>query len=120
MKWFVVFVLIIGATSVCNIKYLSSVNLAYAEKFTKQGILRAARDFRDLNLAHHLTEDARKNPDLQAMFGDERRLLEITLPIVENLDLGIRDRSTPWQEVRDIAKRCAQALWNGCQFQVLE
>jgi len=83
-------------------------------------ILRAARDLRNMHLSHSLTEDARKEPAVRAKFGDERKLLDQTIHIVDAFNLGIRNSSYDWDGTREIAQRNARALWERCTFEVLE
>ena len=80
-------------------------------------LLRAARDFRNTFLAHALTE--KQHPQLTTQYGDERLLLEKTVPIVDDLYLSVSQSGFDWSGAKDISKRYAEALWHGCTFEVL-
>jgi len=91
-----------------------------AEEFAESSLLRAARDFRDARLAHNLSSVARKFPDLDSKFGDEGKVLEATLPILDSVNLVARNSSYDWSGTWKIAKKNAEALWLGCRLNVLE
>jgi hypothetical protein len=54
-----------------------------------------------------------------AKFGDEHRLLSYSVAIVDGLQQGINGQTMLWNRLKKIAKRNAEALWNGCCFEVL-
>lgn len=83
-------------------------------------LLRAARDFRDIRLAHNLSTDAKKYPSLNARVGDESQLLSLTVPILNRVDLVVRSSTFDWESTLRIAKRNAESLWHGCRFNVRE
>lgn len=88
----------------------------------KSDKLRAIRNHRDKHLAHSLTETHRekRGPVPPAKYGYERRILGKTIVIVNRLYLGINDVGFSWTESFRIARKNAEALWNGCTFKVLE
>ena len=51
-------------------------------------------------------------------FGDETALLTNTLKIIERLDLCVRGVSFKWDESEGIARRNAEALWQGTTIKV--
>lgn len=91
-----------------------------ARELERSDIMKAARDFRDLHLAHNLADSAKKSPELSARYGDEGRLLEASIPILQDLNLVARSSSYDWSGTWRIARRNAEALWYGCTFEVLE
>ena len=51
-------------------------------------------------------------------YGDERKVLEATVPIADALHRALNDTSSMWDDARRIARDNAAALWNGCSFKV--
>jgi len=82
-----------------------------ATAFVDSDVLRAARDSRSsYYLAHNLSSESRQFPDLRSRYGDERRMLEATQPILEKLNLACRNSSYDWEGTWRIATRNAEAL----------
>jgi hypothetical protein len=52
-------------------------------------------------------------------FDDEHRLFSYSIAIVGGLQQGINGQTMLWNCSKKIAKRNAEALWNGCRFGVL-
>ena len=52
-------------------------------------------------------------------YGDETRLLEASIPIVERLFCWVNGKSFSIKDSQDIDRKNAEALWNGCKFNVL-
>jgi AbiU2 len=89
-------------------------------------ILRAPRlasvvNLRDKHLAHSLTTTRReKRTPVQPMkFGDETELLNASIPIVERLYCWVNGVSFSVMDSQEIDQKNAEALWNGCKFDVL-
>jgi hypothetical protein len=78
--------------------------------------LQAVRQFRDFHMAHSLDANAKVRPDLPYKYGYERTLLEKTIPIVDDLYLGVCQTGFTWDDSRKMAKDYAEALWDGCRF----
>jgi hypothetical protein len=51
-------------------------------------------------------------------YGDERVILDATLPIVQDLYCWINGTSFSFDESREIDRRNAKALWEGCKFTI--
>lgn len=101
-------------------RHLLDEAVAEIGRIEASDLLRAARDFRDIKLAHNLSTDARRHPSLNARVGDESQLLSLTVPILNRVDLVVRSSTFDWESTLRIAKRNAEALWHGCRFNVLE
>jgi hypothetical protein len=84
--------------------------------------LENVRNFRNKHIAHAtaLTHLERESGPVPApKIGDERRLLRVTLKILERLDLCVRGVGFDWSNSERIAKRNAEALWHGVTIKVL-
>jgi hypothetical protein len=77
-------------------------------------------NLRDKHLAHSLTETRREKagPIAPMKYGDERRVLDDTLPIVEALYCWVNGRSFSFDDSRKIDRKNAMALWEGCKFTI--
>jgi hypothetical protein len=81
---------------------------------------------RDKHLAHSLTETwdekdrkERKVEPLPSMrYGDEREMLNATIPIVQALYCWVNGKSLSFQDSRDIDRKNAKALWDACTFTI--
>jgi hypothetical protein len=51
-------------------------------------------------------------------YGDERAILDDTLPIVEALYCWVNGCSFSFNDSREIAQKNAKALWEGCKFSI--
>lgn len=94
--------------------------IAAIAEVTDSKVLKAARDFRNLHLAHWLDEKARKHEDLRAAYGDTEKLLDLTIPVIKLFDLGVNNSGFDWDSLSKQATECTQALWHGCKFNVLK
>jgi AbiU2 len=76
---------------------------------------------RDKHLAHSLTKTHREKhaPVPPMKNGDETDLLNASIPIVERLYRGITNRGFSIKDSQEIDQKNADALWNGCKFDVL-
>jgi hypothetical protein len=78
-------------------------------------------NLRDKHLAHSLSETRREKkagPLPPVKFGDEREILDATLPIVEALYCWVYGSSFSFQDSREIDRKNAQALWEACTFKI--
>ncbi len=84
--------------------------------------LKAVRNLRNKHVAHYLTETKAEKegaPIDAPKYGDERTLLEETLPIVQTLYLWINGVGLSFDESRAIDQKCAKSLWDACTFKIL-
>jgi hypothetical protein len=82
-----------------------------------QGIM----NLRDKHLAHSLSQTRREQkvgPIAPMKYGDERAILDDTLPIVEALYCWVNGCSFSFDDSREIDRRNAKALWEGCKFTI--
>jgi AbiU2 len=85
--------------------------------------LRSIMNLRDKHLAHSPSETRRERKfgTIEPMkYGDERQLLETTLPIVEALYCWINGTSFSFDDSKKIDRKNARALWEACTFNISE
>ena len=78
-------------------------------------------NFRDKHLAHSLSETRREKkvgPLSPVKYGDERDILDATLPIVEALYCWVNGTGFSFQDSREIDRKNAKALWEACTFNI--
>jgi hypothetical protein len=77
-------------------------------------------NLRDKHLAHSLSQTWREKagPLPPMKYGDERNMLEATLPIVEVLYCWVNGISMSIADSRDIGRKNAKALWEACTFNI--
>jgi hypothetical protein len=82
--------------------------------------LQRIMNLRDKHLAHSLTETRREKsgPIAPMQYGDERWVLEETLPIVEALYCWVNGCSFSFDDSRKVDRKNAKALWEGCKFTI--
>jgi hypothetical protein len=88
--------------------------------------LASIMNVRDKHLAHSLSETwdekDRKEKKVEPLApmrpGDERDMLDATLPIVEALYCWVNGTSLSFQDSRDIDRNNAKALWEACTFTI--
>ena len=76
---------------------------------------------RDKHLAHSLTQTRREKsgrPIVPMKYGDERDLLNETLPIVQALYCWVGGTGFDFENSRDIDRENAKALWEACAFTI--
>jgi hypothetical protein len=78
----------------------------------------ALHNLRDKRLAHLLSHTRReKHGPIEAVkYGDESKLLDISVRIMEALYLGVCGTSFNFGDSRQIDRRYAKALWGACTF----
>jgi hypothetical protein len=84
----------------------------------KSPMLRSIMNLRHKHLAHSLTQTKleKAGPVAPMRYGDERKVLVQTLPIVETLHLWVNGKGFSFENSRGIARKNAEALWKGCTF----
>lgn len=75
------------------------------------------RPFRNAYLAHNLDPDADKVklPE-KFRYGDEGKLLRLTVRVVDRLHLAVNGTSFDWEMAQEQARRNAEELWSACKF----
>jgi hypothetical protein len=74
-------------------------------------------NLRDKHLAHSLSEtrlERKVGPVEPVKYGDEHKILEATLPIVEALYCWVNGTSFSFEDSRKINQKYANELWNAC------
>jgi hypothetical protein len=91
-----------------------------AAEIEKSDELTALRNYRDKYLAHSLSKTRREKagPVPEIKYGYERKILDETIPIFDGLLLGISNSSYSWEQYKENAVMCAEALWGACKFEV--
>jgi hypothetical protein len=93
----------------------------YAKFLQQSRRVTSLKNFRHKHLSHSLakTRAEKKGTIAPAKFGDEHGLLSYSVAIVDGLQQGINGQTMLWNRLKKIAKRNAEALWNGYCFEVL-
>jgi hypothetical protein len=78
-------------------------------------------NLRDKHLAHSLSRTRREQkvgalPPMK--YGDEREILNASLPIVESLYCWVNGTSFSFEDSRGIDRKNAKALWDNCTFDI--
>ena len=60
----------------------------------------------------------KRAPVQQMKFGDETDLLNDSIPIIEKLYCWVTGKGFSIRDSQDIDQKNAEALWNGCKFDV--
>jgi hypothetical protein len=83
---------------------------------------RSVMNHRHKHLAHSLsiTNREKSGPVPAMRYGDERDLLELSLPLAEALYSGVNGAGFSFTDSREINRKNARALWDGCTFKVKE
>jgi hypothetical protein len=82
--------------------------------------LRAMQDFRNHHLAHSLAEGARRAvPDVSPRYGDERRLLNISMKTLDRFYGGLYSTNFIWDDTRQMFQRDAELFWRGVKIEVI-
>jgi hypothetical protein len=74
----------------------------------------------DKHLARSLSRTRREQKGSIApmKYGDERHLLNASLPIVEALYCRVNGKSFSFEDSRQIDRKNAKALWEACTFKI--
>ena len=78
-------------------------------------------NLRHKHLAHSLTEtslEKKTGPVAPAKSGDETKILDASLPIVQALHCWVSGKSFSFADSRDIDRKNAEALWKRCKFDI--
>jgi hypothetical protein len=77
-------------------------------------------NLRDKQLAHSLTETRREKagPIDMMKYGDEREILNATLPIVQALHCWVNGKGFSFDTSREYDRKNAKALWEACTFNI--
>jgi hypothetical protein len=97
--------------------------IAAARKIKSSEGLKSLKNLRDKHIAHYLTKSsAEKSGDTIAPMkvGDEKPILNGSLAIIELLHSWINGVSVSFEESQKIDKKCAEELWNGCKFEIVD
>jgi hypothetical protein len=95
--------------------------IASAREILKSAQLRSLMNARDKHIAHSLIETRREKhgPIAPIKIGDETKVIERSIPIVERLYCWVNGTSFSISESQRIDQDNAEALWKGCTFSVL-
>lgn len=83
--------------------------------------LKSIRNLRNKHVAHYLTRTrAEKDGEIIAPMkvGDEKPVLETSLSVIELLYCWVNGVGISFEASREIDRKCAQELWNGCTFAI--
>jgi AbiU2 len=82
--------------------------------------LKSIMNLRHKHLAHSLTQtrDEKAGSIPPMKYGDQRVILNKTLPIVQALHLWINGADFSFNKSRKIDRKNAKALWEGCKFTI--
>lgn len=82
--------------------------------------LKAIRNLRDKHIAHYLSETIEEKTGTVGPMkvGDERVVLDASIPIVEALNSWVNNVALPLKEAQAIDRKCAEALWQACTFKI--
>lgn len=103
-----------GRSQAESIKELFRRALKVAENVRSGVKLRRLRNFRNKFLAHSLTvplDDAPK-------YGDERRLLNLSVELISRIYLATHNSSFGFESSAEHARKCARELWENCSFSI--
>ncbi len=75
------------------------------------------RPFRDSYIAHNLDAAVTNKGDpIKLRYGDEAKLLRLTVRIVDRLHLALNGAGFAWDQAQEQAIRNAKELWTSCRF----
>ncbi len=79
------------------------------------------RPFRDGYIAHNLEASVvNKGDPIKMRYGDETKLLRLTIRIVDRLHLALNGTGFMWDMAKEQANRNANELWSNCRFELPE
>lgn len=95
--------------------------IADARALIGSSLLASIMNIRDKHLAHSLEiTRAEKNGPIQPMKnGDETKLLNASIPIIERLFCWVNGKSFSIENSQRIDQKNAEALWSGCKFDIV-
>ena len=82
--------------------------------------LSSVMNLRNKHLAHSLTQTRaeKSNPIGPAKYGDELKILELSIPIIEKLSECTNSGGISFEESRAIFRKSSEELWNNCTFSI--
>lgn len=93
--------------------------LGEISKISSSSELKSIRNLRNKHLAHSVRESRLEKslgPISPMRYGQERHLLNMTIPIVRTLYLWINSIDYDIENTREIARKRARELWDSCKF----
>jgi hypothetical protein len=97
--------------------------IADARALKSSPALKSIKNLRNKHVAHYLTKsNAERSGDTIAPMkvGDEKPILEGSLKIIELLYCWVNGIGISFEQSRKIDKKCAEELWNGCKFEIVD
>lgn len=90
------------------------------EQVLNSDLLASVKNIRDKHFAHGLEATrAEKSGQIAAMrYGDETKLLEKSVPIIERLHLWVAESHFDFSDIREMHADYAGDLWNNCTFSI--
>jgi HEPN superfamily AbiU2-like protein len=92
-------------------------SIEQSREIERSTLLASVRDLRNRHLAHSLSQTAQETAQ-PMKYGDERKLLLDSIPLVQALHLWVNCTSFNFDDSRKIAQRNAEALWKRCTFEI--
>lgn len=83
---------------------------------------KSLRNFRDKHVAHSLvkTNLERKGRVVPTRYGDEVKLFETSIEVVNELNYVVCNEGFAWTIAREQTQRHSRALWSGCRLNIKE
>lgn len=110
-----------GAAQAKNAREELRIAIDSARKILASQKYASIMNLRDKHLAHSLSRTRREQkvgPQSPMKYGDEREMLDATLPIVESLYCWVNGTSLSFEDSRDIDRKNARSLWDACTFNI--
>jgi hypothetical protein len=84
-------------------------------------VAKSLRPFRDSYIAHNLDASVASMGDpIRLHFGDEAKLLRLTIRVVDRFHLALNGAGFAWGMAQEQANRNAAELWSSCRFYLSE
>jgi AbiU2 len=84
-------------------------------------VAKSLRPFRDSYIAHNLDASVASMGDpIRLHFGDEAKLLRLTIRVVDRFHLALNGAGFAWGMAQEQANRNAAELWSSCRFDLSE
>lgn len=99
-------------------RYINSV-VRIVPRLEQSWVAPVLRPFRDSYIAHNLDAEVNTEGEPKKLrYGDEAKLLRLTIRIVDRLHLAINGASFAWDLAQEHARRNATDLWSSCRFEL--
>jgi hypothetical protein len=98
-----------------------AATISGARSLQKSDRMKSLRNLRNKHVAHYLVEtraEKESGPIALAKYGDERKVLDDSVTIVENLYCWVNGTSLSLADSRTTDRKCAEALWKACTFKL--